>query len=251
MTFSSRRLPILFLPSVLVLGGCASNSSSHADWTYSGANGPEHWGKLGNEFTACCHGVTQSPIDLRIDREGSHDLELRYSDSHELLVNNGHTIQMDYDGESQLLFDGTAYNLLQFHFHTPSEHHVNGVEFPMEAHLVHLNAKGDYLVISVLFDEGDPNAFLDSIVADAPTEPGRVESAKTLNVSHLLPDGRGFYLYAGSFTTPPCTDGVTWLVLDQPAQASAEQIEILASLEGQNNRPTQSKGDRMVEHFGN
>ena len=254
MKSDSRLFPVLLITAALPLGSCSSHQahlSDHVDWTYSGAKGPEHWGELGAGFTACCHGVTQSPIDLRVDREGSHELELHYSASHELLVNNGHTIQMSYDGGAQLLFDGTAYNLLQFHFHTPSEHHVEGAEFAMEAHLVHLSAENEYLVVSILFEQGDPNPFLDTIVADAPSELGAVEKNKTLDVSQLLPRELGFYLYAGSFTTPPCTDGVTWLVLDRPAHASVDQIQVLADLEGQNNRPMQTRGERVVEHFSN
>ena len=194
-------------------------------WEYTGDDGPAHWSTLAPEFAACA-GRNQSPIDLDNFIEAElPPIAFDYKVGGHDVVNNGHTIQVDYDAGSSISIDDVAFALKQFHFHAPSENHIDGKSFPIEAHFVHADANGNLAVVALMFEQGDSNPALDKLWAGCPAK--RATSRRCRRRSrqpNLLPGNRDYYRYEGSLTTPPCSEGVRWLVLKQPVPASAEQI---------------------------
>ncbi len=198
-------------------------------------------------------GRSQSPINIVTSRAvpAKHEVQFHYQTSKEHVSNLGHTIKVAYDAGSSLEFDGISYDLQQFHFHTPSEHLLDGVTYPMEMHLVHTEHGHPerFLVIGVLFKEGDPNGLLDTLLGDVPRRAGEsVDVDAELDASSIFKPGEGYFHYAGSLTTPPYTEAVTWLVLDQVHDASAEQVEALNRIEGNNARHIQDQRARLIDH---
>jgi len=199
-------------------------------------------------------GTSQSPINIVTSRAvaGKHKVKFKYKASNEHVDNLGHTVKVTYDAGSSLEYDGTRYDLVQFHFHTPSEHLLDGVTYPMELHLVH--AEHDHpehlLVVGVLFKEGQSHPLLAKLVSDVPEHAGEhADKDVQLDATSILKRGEGYYHYDGSLTTPPYSETVTWLVLDQPHDASAEQIEALNRIEGNNARHIQDQRARLVDHW--
>ncbi|MFQ5561539.1 MAG: carbonic anhydrase [Nitrospinota bacterium] len=226
-------------------------SSGHsADWGYSEAGGPDHWGMLSEKYKACSEGKNQSPVNLSHMIESSlGDIEFAYASTPLNVENNGHTIQVNYSPGSYIVQNGVRYNLLQFHFHTPSENQINGVSFPLEGHLVHADADGNLAVVSVLFYDGRANPFLNQIWKHMPAEAHRKVTIpdKTLNVAALLPQEKKYYSFSGSLTTPPCTEGVLWMVLKDPVEISEEQvIHFHSVIHHDNNRPVQPLYARTI-----
>ncbi len=218
-------------------------------WSYSGEHGPAHWGDLKPEYAPCKDGKSQSPIDIEktyATKLGSLDINYRPSPLN--LVNNGHTIQQNYESGSYVTINGMKYNLIQFHFHTPSEHTVNGKHYAMELHLVHKNKNGRLAVIGVFFKEGKFNKELQTLIDNFPSgiNHPNLNKAILINAALLLPKDRSFYRYYGSLTTPACTEGVLWNVIESPLEASKEQIGKFKSLMGNNARPVQPLNDRFV-----
>lgn len=205
------------------------------------------------------HGLLQSPINIITKdlEDGMHKVSTYYKSSKETVAYLGHTVQVDYDSGSQVQFDDKLYNFKQFHFHTPSEHHVDGITYPLEMHLVHTCAQHDesldkpqYLVIAVFFKEGDENEFLKEFLSEIPEEEGEVWELpdKFIDVDDLLHEEvNDFYFYLGSLTTPPFTESVNWSILKKIYEASPAQIEKLNRLEGNNARHIQAVYDRKVE----
>jgi len=222
-------------------------------WGYSGEEGPEHWGDLSAEYTSCKLGQQQSPIDVRAtDDKELTPLTLKYQAAAIHAVNNGHTVQYTIDNGSELQLGERGLKLLQVHFHAPSEHHINGVPFPAEAHFVHRDANGKLAVIGVMFVEGAANATLESWWRYMPDNSGQhldPADAPPVDPHALLPADLAYYTYAGSLTTPPCSEGVTWIVLKQPVEVSRAQIERFraAMHEHDNNRPLQPLHARVVQ----
>jgi carbonic anhydrase len=199
------------------------------------------------------HGDSQSPINIVTSRavSGHHRIAFHYETSKEHVQNLGHTIKVSYDAGSSLEFDGKQYDLVQFHFHTPSEHLLDGVTYPMEMHLVH--TEHDHperlLVVGVLFKEGEANGLLGTLLGNVPRRSGEsLDADVLLDARAVVKDGEGYYHYDGSLTTPPYTEAVTWLVLDQAHDASVEQIEALNRIEGNNARHIQELRARLVDH---
>ncbi|HLX24813.1 MAG TPA: carbonic anhydrase family protein [Usitatibacter sp.] len=218
-------------------------------WSYSGASAPQNWGTLDPGFRACSTGKNQSPIDMKSSIKGEHKpVDLAYKSGAAEIVNNGHTIQVDYKPGSSLKIDGHAYELKQFHFHAPSENTIDGKHFPMEVHLVHQDKDGHLLVVAVMFNEGAPNPLLASLWKQMPNKEGEKNAvADALNAIDLLPAQREYYRFTGSLTTPPCSEGVTWLVSRQPVTASKEQVAAFSKAVGfANNRPVQPLNGRQV-----
>ncbi|HWO12412.1 MAG TPA: carbonic anhydrase family protein, partial [Polyangiaceae bacterium] len=218
------------------------------------APSPEEHPSVAYLLAEASEGTSQSPINIVTSRSvaGKHKVKFNYKASNEHVDNLGHTVKVTYDAGSSLEYDGTRYDLVQFHFHTPSEHLLDGVTYPMEMHLVH--AEHDHpehlLVVGVLFKEGRGHALLDRLVADVPAHAGEHADKDTqLNASSILARGDGYYHYDGSLTTPPYSETVTWLVLDQPHEASAEQIEAMNKIEGNNARHIQDQRARLVDHW--
>lgn len=205
-------------------------------------------------FPEATEGQSQSPINIVTARSvpGKHKVKFHYQGSKEHVDNLGHTVKVTYDSGSSLEYDGQSYDLVQFHFHTPSEHLLDGVTYPMEMHLVH--AQHDHpehlLVVGVLFKEGNPNGLLDKLIADVPEHAGEhADKEAKLDASSILRKGDGYFHYEGSLTTPPYSETVTWLVLDQPHDASAEQIEAMNRIEGNNARHIQDQHARAIDHW--
>jgi len=244
---SSRRKSLLVLFVILVnafiVGLLVAQDTPPPHWMYEGEEGPDHWGEIDPLFEACALGVEQSPIDLS-DSEMFDlvDIQTDYQSSALTILNNGHTVQANYDAGSTMVVKGSTYDLLQFHFHTPSEHTIAGEAFPMEVHFVHRNADGGSAVIGVMLVEGeeDNEAFapvFNALPAEK-SDPTAVEGAM-IDVNAMLPEDQLYYTYRGSLTTPPCSEGVRWIVMTTPVELSAEQIEAFQAIFEFNARPVQ------------
>ncbi len=226
-------------------------SGEKGDWNYGGTNNPTVWGEISEEYAACSNGKHQSPINLSESNttQGTGEIEFNYKPIDLLVKNNGHTIQVDSTSDSYAIIDGEKYKLLQFHFHTPSEHTVEGKASALELHLVHQNKDGKLAVVGILIEEGNENAVLEDILVNARslTAQKTFSEKKSLNVASLLPEDHSYYHYSGSLTTPPCTEGVSWNVMSTPIQASKQQIENFMEIHEYNSRPVQPLYDRTVE----
>lgn len=216
-------------------------------WDYSGEAGPDNWAKLTPEFHACA-GKNQSPVDLDgfIEAELT-PLKLSYTAGASEAANNGHTVQVAYEPGSTLTLDGKPYQLIQFHFHMPSENLIKGQSYPLEGHLVHSDESGNLAVLAVMFKEGKLNPVLASLWKAPPAEGQKQPVSPRVNIRDLLPKSLDYYRFNGSLTTPPCSEGVRWLVLKQPVIASHEQIDALTKAVGHaNNRPLQPVNARPI-----
>ncbi|HRA21031.1 MAG TPA: carbonic anhydrase family protein [Anaerolineae bacterium] len=224
----------------------AAHSEVH--WTYEGAEGPGHWADLAEGNEACGSGKAQSPIDLAgYAGEDLADITFSYLPTKTNVVNNGHTIQFNYDEGNTIEIDGTTYNLLQMHFHAPSEHSVDGKLADAEMHLVHKSADGGLAVVGVLINKGAENATFNGIWSHLPAEVEEVGiDAGLVMADELLPAVRATYRYDGSLTTPPCTEGVKWNVMTTPIEMSEAQLAAFSEIVDPNNRPVQPLGDRAL-----
>ena len=255
-----RNFFLTLLPATLVLGlaSCDRSADHHGDdhadqdthWSYQGETGPGHWGDLDDAWKVAKEGKQQSPIDIsgEIETPTAPPLEPSYRETGLNLKNNGHTVTQTYDPDSSITVDGAKYDLAQFHFHHKSEHTVDGKQFELECHLVHKNADGNLLVVGVLFNEGAENPLLAKLWPHLPATAGasKADAATKLNIKDLLPADLAYYHYQGSLTTPPCSEGVKWYVLENSVTASAEQIAAFAKLFPNNFRPVQPLFDRKI-----
>lgn len=235
------------LLTTTLLGGTAF-AGGNAHWGYEGHGGPGHWGELSRKFHTCKEGKSQSPIDISSSKDGGKaPITLAYKASAKNIVNNGHTIQVNMNKGSSITVGGKTYALLQFHFHTPSEHTINGKPADMVAHLVHKSADGKLAVIGVLMNKGKENP---AIAAFWRHMPKKADARRNLKVKYaaqdLLPRDLSYYNYSGSLTTPPCTEGVNWIVLKTPVEVSEAQIKQFSSLMHHNARPTQPLHGRVI-----
>lgn len=232
-------------------------SARPAEWGYTGDLDPAHWAQLNPAYEACGAGVMQSPIDIPKASAkkaasfkfsyGSAKVTIAHHEHVEDIVDNGHTIQVTVEEGSTLTTAKDTYSLKQFHFHTPSENTVSGVRYPMEAHFVHQSAKGDFAVVAVLFQEGIKNDNLQKLIDHLPASKGEtIELGGTLDLAVHLPPQSDTFHFEGSFTTPPCTENVEWIVYQMPRPASKEQILAFSSKLGKNNRPTQDFRSRPL-----
>ncbi len=218
-------------------------------WSYSGELGPANWGELSAAYELCATGHQQSPIDLtRTQGAGLVDIETDYRAQPLHVVNNGHTIQVNYDKGSSMVVGHSKYELLQFHFHSPSENQVNGKSYPMEIHFVHKDQHGTFGVLGVFVEVGDENIALREIWSRLPKKGGEAFQSReiVINGNDLLPRERDYYRFVGSLTTPPCSEGVQWHLMHEPIQASTQQIAAFLEIIGENARPVQGLGHRLV-----
>lgn len=236
----------------LVGAGVPWRQFAHADgphWTYEGPEGPAHWGDIGPDFAACAKGQRQSPIDLAsAGLEAGGDLSVAWQPFDGLVENNGHTLQVapkDKTG-SALTLNGKKYAFLQFHFHHPSEHAVAGGHWPLEVHLVHKSEAGDLAVTGILFRPGRENDALANVLAHAPRSKGKVALEKPVDLTGFLPASAATYQYAGSLTTPPCSEIVSWIVFRDPIEAGIGQLESFARIFPMNARPLQPGFQRGI-----
>ena len=239
------------LPSHEAPPAAGDAHAGEVHWSYEGENGPQAWGKLKPEFNVCAIGKRQSPINIEdtATLQGpAEPLQFNYTPSNGVVVNNGHTIQVDLNGDNTLTARGSVYKLIQFHFHTPSEEQVNYRSFAMVAHLVHKNPEGQLAVVAVLLESGAANPLINTVWTYMPLDMNdRVRTPPdALDMKDLLPKDQRYYQFIGSLTTPPCTEGVLWMVLKQPTQLSREQIKLFQKLFPNNARPVQPINGRPV-----
>ncbi len=218
-----------------------------ASWSYEGASGPSAWGELDESFATCSIGTEQSPIALDESEASSAELpalSFTYGEATLTVEDTGHGYKATPDGTHQLTVGDDTYSLLQFHAHTPSEHTLNGESYPMDVHFVHQNDAGALAVVGVMIESGEMNEAYQVYAAQSE---GSEEGAQMVSLSSLLPGDLSYLTYDGSLTTPPCTEGVRWIVLKEPVSLSAEQIDVFSSSHGATNRPVQPLEGRTVQ----
>jgi carbonic anhydrase len=242
-----------FIASFAALAACplcaaakAAGASPH--WSYEGAAGARNWGKLSGAYRACAIGTRQSPLDIVEPIKAElPPLNVSYRGDLAALVNNGHTIQADIAKGSMLTVGTERYELVQFHFHHPSEHLITGKGFAMECHFVHSDPAGSLGVLGVLMTEGAPNPAFGRIVEAMPRKEGTATSGLAgIDPNALLPSGLAYYRYSGSLTTPPCSEEVDWMLLEAPIAVAAGDIAKFAALYPMNARPAQKGFRRFV-----
>jgi carbonic anhydrase len=218
-------------------------------WSYAGPNGPEHWGGLEPDYAECKLGQHQSPIDIRDAQQQSlPPIQFVYKTSPLKIMNNGHTVQITYAPGSFIVVGGKQYELRQFHFHHPSEEQIQGKPYDMVIHLVHADHEDHLAVVAVLVKQGKANPTLQKLWDHLPGANGGEESPAgvSVNAAAFLPETLGYYTFAGSLTTPPCSESVTWFVLKTPVELSAAEIAAFAKLYPHNARPIQPLNGRPV-----
>ncbi|GAB1621248.1 carbonic anhydrase family protein [Agarivorans albus] len=245
---NKQQLKSVMISAVLGFSGSVL-AQGNGHWGYSGHQGPEHWGELAPEFSLCASGKNQSPINIAGTTKGElPTLALSYKAAGSEVINNGHTIQVNYQPGSNISLAGHSFELKQFHFHSPSENTLKGKSFPLEAHFVHADEDGHLAVVAVMFEQGDENQELAKAWAQMPKHAG--EQAALLDPVDglaLWPKSHEYYRFNGSLTTPPCSEGVTWLVLKKPVSASEQQIrDFTAVMKHPNNRPVQAVNARVI-----
>jgi carbonic anhydrase len=239
--------------ALLIVHGLFLATPSHAGedsphWTYEGEHGAEHWGDLSPDFIQCKVGVNQSPINIVDSVETDlPPLILDYTSKTVDLVNNGHTAQLSVEPGSYLRVEGEEFELLQFHLHVPSEHHVNGEQFLLEAHFVHQNSRGELAVIGVLYSEGEDPEKLAKFISVIPTEVSKpTPLVFPLKELELYGIDKDYYRYNGSLTTPPCSEGVRWYVLKDIQHISKKRRDRFNLLIGDDARGPQPINARPV-----
>ncbi|MGI9223535.1 MAG: carbonic anhydrase [Woeseiaceae bacterium] len=242
----------------LLLAACGSPEHHEVHWGYEGEGAPEHWASLSPDFATCDSGVEQSPIDLvdavPIDDPGiiRHLGEAVLTGAlraHVLdLIDNGHTVQVTNDAPISMGLGGTVYELVQFHFHAPSEHTIDGQHAPLEVHFVHKSAASELAVVGILVEEGEHDAMWDAVVDAFPDKAGGQRHVENLDLdmNDFRPLPQHYYRYEGSLTTPPCSEGVHWIVMAELRQISPQQMAKVVSLLHDNNRPVQPIGNRQI-----
>jgi len=225
-----------------------AETAARPHWSYQGATGPQEWDALDGAYATCGIGSQQSPIDIAGSiRAELTPLEFSYGEFTAEVENNGHTIEVPVPPSHVLRLDGADFTLLQFHFHAPSEHRIDGRAFPMEAHFVHRGGAGELVVVAVMLAEGAANPALAPVFDRIPAVPGGGPGGEArLSLLSLLPAERGYYLYAGSLTTPSCSEIVTWLVLRRPVTLAASQIARFTAIFAGNARPLQPTNRRFI-----
>lgn len=243
----------ILLAAVLLAGGLWAQWKT--SWTYEGKTGATHWGDLDPDYAPCQAGKEQSPIDIQTAQKADlPPLRFAYKAGPlRYLINNGYTIRVNYHdapGSGNFLLVGDKhYQLTQFHFHHPSEEYIHGKQYPMVLHLMHQASDGKVARVAVFLQPGGPNTTIQQIWDHMPTTKGNEEEIPgvEINPAGLLPRNTGYYMYAGSLTAPPCTEGVTWFVLKTPLQISAAQIHAFAKLYPNDVRPLQPLNGRIVK----
>ena len=245
----------------------ASDAHHDVHWSYiDGPGGPENWGNLSKDNLACLKGKTQSPININIDRAVKAELpplEFLYRPSQLSIIDNGHTVMVNYGEGSNLIVDGRQYRLVQFHFHKPSEEAINGERTDMVAHLVHQHYDGSLAVVGVLMstkkgpaerkywwgeEGGKGSALIQTLWNNVPLVKNKTEMpGVTIDINQILPADKSYFTYMGSLTTPPCSENVLWFVMKNPIYVSEDQVKNFDRIYPMNARPLQPKGDRLIK----
>lgn len=223
-----------------------------AEWGYFGDVAPKHWGDLDHRYQQCKTGKNQSPVDLRdaraVGTNGLPELDVFYRETDMKMINTGHSIQVNYPLGSYIKIAGHRYELMHLEFHTPSEHQKDGFSYPMEVQMVHKDGDGNQVIIATIFQEGEFNETMQTVVDHLPKdlEKEHVHKGVKLNPVKFFPKNTKFYKYSGSLTTPPCNEGVYWMVFKQTIEVSLEQINAMNELMGDNARPVQNANSRSI-----
>ncbi len=229
------------------------HTKKDAHWTYKGETSPEHWAEI--EKNSDCGGKRQSPVNI-IDiytttlKQDKNPLTINYSASTQInkVVNNGHSIQFNFEAGDSIKYQNHIYHLTQIHFHEPSEHTINGIRYPLEIHLVHTGKNKKYTVMSVLAKEGEESQLFEFLESFLPLKENETkEIHKSLDLSTLFPKNNNFYSYGGSLTTPPCTESVNWVVFKEPIIVSVNEVlKLKDNMPKDNYRNEQPLNDRVV-----
>ncbi|MFZ1006211.1 MAG: carbonic anhydrase family protein [Candidatus Sulfotelmatobacter sp.] len=250
MQIRNHLLPAIICGTLLLAAaGAAQEHHPEHIWDYGEVHGPNKWGDLKPEFATCKNGHQQSPIDIRSPQKADlPPIKFDYKPSPLRIIDNGHTVMINYAPGSFISVGGKRYELKQFHFHRPSEEKINGKSYDMVVHLVHADAEGKLAVVAVLLRKGKDNPAVQQLWNNLPKEKDAEKSLDSvkIDVDELLPVDRGYYTFSGSLTTPPCSENVTWFVLKHPGTVSAAEIEQFSKLYQHNVRPTQLLYDRVV-----
>ena len=227
----------------------------HGEWSYSGEADPSHWGDLKPDFFMCKDGKNQSPVNIDttkiVHTNSLKDIEFFYTTGAKEAINNGHTIKVDVKNGSYIKLDDIKFNLIQFHFHSPSENKIDGKSFPLEAHFVHQSQDGQLAVIAVMYEDGKDNKVLKKVCNTIFSNVHEVHkcnlSAEDINM--LLPKNKDYFRFSGSLTTPPCSEGVRWIVLEHYLHISKKQTEkfVNVMMKGHNDRPVQPLNARTIQ----
>jgi carbonic anhydrase len=264
-----RIVKIMALVLISLIGIQANADSSDVHWTYTGKTGVDHWGKLDPSFALCSTGKSQSPINIQHAQTGKDALTLEYDPEDliieidgptdlfihgkETITNTGHGVQLNFDAQEGMTYAGKHYHLVQFHFHTPAENILDNKTFPMEIHFVNQSDDGDIAVLGVFIEKGAENPVLNEIIKNIPTTEKVPVTIKGVRVNpiDLIPGNKNYYQFSGSLTTPPCTEGLAWLVLKGTITASAQQIASFKAVShGANARPIQPLNKRKIFYTG-
>jgi carbonic anhydrase len=243
-----QRSTILYLCAVIIAyvafaSAFGQNPEQAPHFGYGGENGPKAWGDLSAAYIACKQGHAQSPIDIRgVRKEDLPPIQFHYVDAPLKIVNNGHSVQVDYAPGSWIAVGDDKYELRQFHFHHPSEEHINGKGFE------HANSKGKLAVVAILLEHGRANDAVRRIFDDFPRAEGPEQeiAGAPINARAFLPPTLGYYTFQGSLTTPPCTEGITWFVLKTPEEVSTDEVAAFAKLYPYDARPIQPTDGRTI-----
>ena len=243
----SKAVTALFAAAAVICASQVQAEGKH--WSYGEHGGPAEWGELDQGFATCKLGKVQSPIDIRGAKVADlPTIRFNYKPSPLKLIDNGHTIQVNYAQGSSIDVGDSHYELVQFHFHKPSEEKIQGKSHAMVAHLVHKSADGKLAVVAVLLDKGSANPMIDTIWANLPKEKEKETAVDaTVDAAALLPRDKGYYTFQGSLTTPPCSEGVRWFVLKTPMKITESEIMAFGKLYPMNARPTQPLNGRAIE----
>ena len=218
-------------------------------WGYDGEAAPEHWGELAPAFAACSAGQNQSPVDISGEvKSAVPKLHFDYKSQATEVLNNGHTVQVNFAPGSTMRLGDHRFELKQMHFHVPSENHVHGKSFAMEGHLVHQDKDGKLAVVAVMYKPGKAQGTIGKVWRQMPENAGDKQAFEgRVRAGEFLPKNRGYYYFSGSLTTPPCSEGVSWVVLKTAVDAGPEQFERFAHvMHHPNNRPVQPLNARIV-----
>lgn len=218
-------------------------------WSYEGDSGPANWSKINVDWAKCGNGSRQSPIDIRDGMKVElEQISFDYHPSSFNVVDNGHTVQVGVSGGNYITVQNRMFELQQFHFHRPSEERINGKAFEMVVHLVHRDAEGRLAVLALLLERGAPQATIQTVWNNLPLEKFEtMQPTILLDPAEMLPARRDYYTYMGSQTSPPCSEGVLWLVMKQPVQASPAQMALFSRLYPLNARPIQPGNGRIIK----
>jgi carbonic anhydrase len=228
-----------------------TEESHKKHWDYAGETGPDHWSEIEQND---CGGRAQSPVDIVETKKDEllKPIEFHYDSQTKIhdVINNGHTIQFDFESGNYIVLNGEKYELKQFHFHEADEHTIKGVRYPLVVHMVHVSKDGKYAVVAVMAEEDPQNNtvfnFLEKYLPVNVNEIKKVDSSLNLNL--ILPEKRVYYTYTGSLTTPPCTEGVEWFIFKNPINVSPKMTQELKKMMPTNNfRNVQPLNGRIIK----